>query len=259
MQRTVTAPDGTVKKKGSGATVVLRAYGVLAGILDTAVKDGRLAKTPARGVDNLPRKPKKKAGRRYLTHDEVDSLAAACLTAEKSRIIYTLAYTGMRWGELAGLRVRNNDLLRRRIALGENAVQVGTVIHVGTPKSHEQRTVPIPRFLVGQLAQQCEGKGRDDLLFPGDDGGHLKRSATQRGWFHHAVQRSGGPVVTPHDLRHTAASPSVQAGAHVLALSKMLGHASAAMTLDVCSDLFDSDLDAVADALDAARVATAAK
>jgi hypothetical protein len=55
--------------------------------------------------------------------------------------------------------------------------------------------------------------------------------------------------VTPHDLRHTAASLAVSAGAHVKSLQRMLGHASAAMTLDVYADLFDDDLDAVAAAL----------
>ena len=55
--------------------------------------------------------------------------------------------------------------------------------------------------------------------------------------------------MTPHDLRHTAASLAVSAGANVKAVQRMLGHASAAMTLDVYADLFDDDLDAVAIAL----------
>lgn len=58
--------------------------------------------------------------------------------------------------------------------------------------------------------------------------------------------------MTVHDLRHTAASLAVSAGANVKAVQRMLGHASAAMTLDVYADLFDDDLDAVAEALDAA-------
>ena len=58
------------------------------------------------------------------------------------------------------------------------------------------------------------------------------------------------------DTRRTAASPAVSAGANVKAVQQMLGHASAAMTLDTCSDLFDDSLDAVADALDEARAKT---
>jgi integrase len=54
----------------------------------------------------------------------------------------------------------------------------------------------------------------------------------------------------PHELRHTAASLAVSAGANVKAVQRMLGHKSAAMTLDVYSGLFDDDLDAVAARLD---------
>ena len=58
------------------------------------------------------------------------------------------------------------------------------------------------------------------------------------------------PRITPHDLRHTAASLAVSAGANVKAVQKMLGHKSAAMTLDTYADLFDKVAEAVADAHD---------
>lgn len=64
------------------------------------------------------------------------------------------------------------------------------------------------------------------------------------------------PRVTPHDLRHTAASLAISAGANVKAVQRMLGHASAAMTLDTYADLFDDDLSDVASALNEARRAT---
>lgn len=63
-------------------------------------------------------------------------------------------------------------------------------------------------------------------------------------------KRDDWPV--PHDLRHTAASLAVHAGANVKALQRMLGHKNASMTLDVYADLFDSDLMDVARLLDAA-------
>lgn len=56
--------------------------------------------------------------------------------------------------------------------------------------------------------------------------------------------------MSPHDLRHTAASLAIQRGANVKAVQRMLGHASAAMTLDVYAGLFSDDLDSVAVALD---------
>ncbi len=70
--------------------------------------------------------------------------------------------------------------------------------------------------------------------------------------FDPALQAAGLGELTPHELRHTAASLAVAAGANVMAVQRMLGHASAAMTLDVYSGLFDDDLDAVADRLEAA-------
>ena len=57
------------------------------------------------------------------------------------------------------------------------------------------------------------------------------------------------PRVTAHDLRHTAASLAIASGANPKVVQRMLGHASAAMTLDVYADLFDSDFTAVADKL----------
>jgi integrase len=144
-------------------------------------------------------------------------------------------------------------MLRRRASISENAVQSGTQIHVGTPKAHKQRIVPLPEFLLTYLARQCEGRRREDLLFPGDDGRHLRRPHPESGWFAKAVTTSRIPRTTPHDLRHTAASLAVSAGANVKAVQKMLGHASAAMTLDIYADLFDDDLEAVATALHNAR------
>ena len=57
------------------------------------------------------------------------------------------------------------------------------------------------------------------------------------------------PRVTAHDLRHTAASLAIHAGANPKVVQRMLGHASAAMTLGVYADLFDSDLTSVADSV----------
>ena len=144
-------------------------------------------------------------------------------------------------------------MLRRRVVVVENAVQVGAAMHVGTPKSHKLRTVPLPEFLLPYLARQCEGKGRTDLLFPGPAGDYQRRPRARSGWWDKAVRVADLARLTPHELRHTAASLAVSAGANVKAVQAMLGHASAAMTLDIYADLFDDDLEAVAVALDAAR------
>lgn len=247
----LTAGDATATppRKPKSATVVIRAYGVLASILDEAVSDRRTMSNPARGV-TLPRKGKKPHV--YLTHEQVHELAKE---SKYPALIFVLAYCGLRWGEATALKVKHLDMLRRRIIVEENAVHVGAVIEVGTPKNHKKRTVPFPLFLVPGLASQCEGKGREALVFPGDNGDYMRPTRVQDGhggWFSGAVKRAGIPRITPHDLRHTAASLAVSSGANVKAVQKMLGHSSAAMTLDVYADLFDGDLDGVMDAMDQA-------
>ena len=88
------------------------------------------------------------------------------------------------------------------------------------------------------------------LLFASRDGQPLRPPYTTYGWLDAAVRRAGVPRVTAHGLRHTAAS--LASGASAKVVQRMLGHASAAMTLDTYAGLFDEDLDTVADAMNAA-------
>ena len=251
------------------ATSVRRAHEVLAGILEIATRDRRISANPARGV-KLPRKAAKP--RAYLTHEQVAELAAEAVRPE---LVVFLAYTGLRWGEATGLRVKHVDLRRRRVSVEENAVEVGSFIEIGTPKTHEKRQVPYPAFLAETMQTLVAGKGRDALVF-GDGRIHVRRPKATTGWFNSAVCRAQEksaaaidvavdageepprpfPRVTPHDLRHTAALLAISAGANVKAVQRMLGHASAAMTLDTYADLFDDDLDAVSAALDEAAGAS---
>jgi integrase len=234
---------------------VRKTAGVLSGILALAVKDRRIAVNPAADVD-LPRAAKR--SKRYLTAAQVAGLAAAA--GDRGRLaVLTLSYTGLRWGELIGLRVKRVDLLRRRLTIAEAMVEVNGQLTSTTPKTHESRSVPIPRFLVNELAVHLAGKGPDELVFTTPTGAPLRNRGARRQWFDAAAASIGVAGLTPHELRHTAASLAVSAGANVKAVQRMLGHASAAMTLDVYSDLFDDDLDAVAERLDeiARRVAPA--
>lgn len=232
--------------KAKSATTVIRAYGVLAAILDDAVKDRRLPGNPARGVD-LPRKSKKPHV--FLSHEQIRDLADS---SKYPALVRVLAYCGLRWGEATGLRVQDVDMIRRRLNIRQNAVDVGGRIVVGTPKNHEIRSVPFPEFLAPALGELCKDRHRDDLVFPGPTGSYLRYTdmrEKKKSWFASAVTKAGVPRVTPHDLRHTAASFAVSAGANVKAVQRMLGHSSAAMTLDVYAELFDDDLDGVAVAL----------
>ena len=232
--------------KGAGATTVLRAHGVLSGILADAVKSKRLSANPANGVENLPRKTGKR--RVYLSADDVYRLADE--SGQHRTLVLVFAYTGIRWGEAVGLRIRDVEFLRRRLKVNENAVQLGVSHAVGPTKGRKARSVPVPAFVLDQLSLQCGGKALGDLVFPGPDGGYLPRPKSSGGWFAAAVRRAEVQTITPHDLRHTCASLAVSAWVNVLALQRMLGHTSAKVTPDTYADLFDDDLDAVAVTLD---------
>ncbi|HEV7211922.1 MAG TPA: tyrosine-type recombinase/integrase, partial [Blastococcus sp.] len=81
----------------------------------------------------------------------------------------------------------------------------------------------------------------------------LRVHGFRRRSFDRAAAAIGLPGLVPHELRHTAASLAIAAGANVKGVQSMLGHASAAMTLDRYGHLFGDELDAVADRMDAAR------
>lgn len=92
----------------------------------------------------------------------------------------------------------------------------------------------------------------EELAFTSRKGAVLRNLNFRRDVFDRAARAAGPDGLTPHELRHTAASLAVSAGARVKSVQRMLGHSSAAMTLDVYSGLFDDDLDAVADRMDEA-------
>jgi integrase len=170
--------------------------------------------------------------------------------AERGSRSGALAFCGLRFGELAALRVRRVNLLRRRLIIAESVTEVAGRAVWSLPKTNRTRTVPFPPSLAPAIEALCQGKGPEDLLFTAPEGGVLRLGNWRRRVFDPACRAAGLVDVTPHDLRHTAASLAIASGANVKAVQQMLGHASAAMTLDVYAGLFGDDLDAVALALD---------
>lgn len=230
---------------------VRKVHRVFSLILKTAVKDGRLGRNPADGV-NLPRVAI--VERRYLTHDQVRDLAEEC--GSHRLVVLFLAYTGLRFGEMAALRVGRLDLLRRRAVVAESVTLVRGVQTWGTPKGHERREVPIPRFLVDQLGAHVAGKQRDQLVFTGQKGGALRAQVFQRSVLSSAAERLNIAGLHPHELRHTAASLAIASGATIKVVQQMLGHKSATMTLDLYGHLYADQLDELGDRLhDAATAA----
>jgi hypothetical protein len=117
-----------------------------------------------------------------------------------------------------------SDFLRRRALAAESVTPVKGVMTFGPTKGHERRDVPLPRFLLEDLAQHIPGKAPDDLVFAGVRGGAaLRYPVFQRGALNQACARIGIPRLTPHELRHTAASLAIAAGADIKVVQQMLG------------------------------------
>lgn len=231
------------------ATIVKTAHSVLARILDDAVRDRRVASNPARGVKLPKRAPRRNV---YLSPDQLDALAKEA--GRYRSLVLLLGVGGLRFGEAAALRVSDVDWLRRRIELHTNVVKVGGTFAVGSLKSNRNRTVALPEFVIDALAETAAGKGRDERLWAAADGGYLGPPSSHDSWLSGALARCQAadptfPRITAHALRHTAASLAIHAGANPKVVQRMLGHASAAMTLDVYADLFDSDLTSVAESV----------
>lgn len=249
------------------ASSVAHAHTVLAGILDDAVTDRRLAVNPARGV-KLPAKAVSKP-RNYLTGAQVQALANE---SKHPDIVLLLATTGLRWGEMAALRVRDVDLGRGRIRVERSASKVNAKTIIGTTKTHTARSVGVSASVLKLLAPAMVGKALDELLWCRGDGQPLRPPTTTH-WFGAAVKRCQAtaeqaraaerekhpdrdpvtpvfPRVTVHELRHTAASLMISAGANVKTVQAQLGHKTATMTLDQYGHLFPDDLDDVATRMD---------
>lgn len=242
---------------GVGVATMERATGVLRQVLAVGVEDGHLASNPAADV-RVPRRQHRARG--YLSHGQVEALAGR-LEAPDAALVRFLAYTGLRFGEAAALTVADVDMLRRRVMVQRSVTETSGGMEWTPGKTSERRTVPFPAFLADDLAAIMVGRSREALVFAGSSGAVIRLNNWRRRVFLPAVMAArfddpDVPEVTPHDLRHTAASLAISAGANVKAVQTMLGHASAAMTLDTYADLFPDDLEAVAARLDEARAAS---
>lgn len=229
---------------GLAPGTVRQNHRVLSLVIDSAVADGRLAANPAHGV-KLPRV--RRGEPRFLTAGEVTSLIASA--GEYGLSIAVLSLCGLRFGELAALRVRDVDVVRHRLTVAGSVTEVGGRAVWSDPKSHRVRSVPFPPSLTGSLKDWSLGRAPDEHLITSPGGSVLRLQNWRTRVFDPAAAAIGRTDITPHDLRHTAASLAIKSGANVKAVQRMLGHASAAMTLDVYAGLFPDDLDAVGAAL----------
>ncbi|MFE1127751.1 MULTISPECIES: tyrosine-type recombinase/integrase [unclassified Streptomyces] len=234
-----------------GAARVIKAYRVLAMVMKHAVFSKRIATSPCHDHE-LPR-PDDEDEHVYLTYDELERLAEAA--GEYRLLILTLGYCGIRWAEASAIKVGRLSVPTRRIRIVQNYTDVSGRLELGPVKNHEKRSVPLPRSFADELGTLSRGKSADVLLFSSPEGKPLRYANFRSRVFDPAVKAAGleGRRVTPHKLRHTAASLAIAAKADVKVVQTMLGHKDASMTLNIYGHLFPDRLDEVADALDAGR------
>jgi integrase len=221
---------------------------VLGTILGAAVDDGRIAKNPVRGV-KLP--PESARTMRFLEPEEITRLVGACPSHYRPMVL-TAAYTGLRWGELAGLALDRVDLLRRTIRIDRQLIEVGGGLTFGPPKTRSAtRTLSLPAFLIEVFAEHFASPAvtSSGLAFPGPKGAPLRRSNFRRVWTKSCEEAKLNGLVF-HELRHTAAALAIANGAHPLAIKERLGHSSITVTMDTYGGLFPRLEEAIAEGLD---------
>lgn len=235
-----------VSSMPKAARTVDTIYGRFRKFLNWCVAEGRLAVNPAAGV-NLPKGRKRE--HIFLTVGQVRELAGAIGPFED--LVWFLATTGLRFGEAAELRTRDIDLRRGRVRVARSVTEADGKMTVGPPKNGEPRDVPLTGFMADRLRTRLKGAGRDVLVFPSERGKWLRSNNFKSRTYDPAVTAAGLPAgLWVHDLRHTAASLAVHSGASVKSVQRMLGHASAALTLDIYAGLFDQELSDVAARMD---------
>ena len=175
--------------------------------------------------------------RAFLGHVEGDRLYPAFLLA---------ATTGLRRGEVLGLRWRDVDLAGGRLAVTQTLLQVRNEVAFGTPKTAKgRRSVALDTHTLNILrghrrAQVAErlawGPAYQDadLVFAREDGATLQPDSFSHTFARHA-RDAKLPAIRLHDLRHTHATLALQAGVHPKVVSERLGHATVSITLDTYS------------------------
>ena len=204
---------------------IAKAYRLLARILGAAVESGFIPRSPCTvkgaGRERLTKEM------RFATAEQVAALSDA-VPARYRALILSAAYSGLRWGELAGLRVKKVNLLHKTITVAEQLTEVRGEISIGPPKTAAAlRTVAIPSFvaeaLENHLAEYVVG-GADALVFTSPEGTALRRSSfTRRAWLP-ATRQVGLEGLRFHDLRHTGLTLAAASGAPLKALMARAGH-----------------------------------
>lgn len=215
---------------GVGAPTVGAALRLLHRILEAAHSAGIIARNPASGV-KAPSLPQQEMP--FFTAAEVERLIVATPDFWRAFVLLA-AWGGLRFGEIAALRIDRIDFLRRHVRIEETLTEVNGTLRLGPTKTRAKRVVTLPAFVIEAVAEHIrKWPPKDDgFLFRSRDGGLPRRSNFRRRVWHLALEAAGLPQIRFHDLRHTAAALAIAAGAHPKALQARLGHSSITTTLD---------------------------
>jgi integrase len=225
---------------------VSKALTLFKSMLNDAVRDGLLPANPIAGV-KLPSIERQEM--RFLTPEELLRLADA-IDPRYRALVFVGGYSGLRIGELAGLRTNRVDMLRGVIDVAEQVIEVEGKLSVGPLKTRAaRRRVKLPRFVVEELAAHL-AKVQGELVFPSPDGGLLSRTRFRNRVWLPAIEAAGLDGVRVHDLRHTAVSLWIATGANPKEVARRAGHTSVRTVFDVYGHLLPDADDALVDALD---------
>lgn len=199
---------------------------MLHGIFEHARKAYGLHRNPAADVEQI--RHTYSGSFDYYSPEDVWALVRAAGDEQDAAIFLTAAFAGLRRGELVALRVRDVDFANRVLRV-ERSYGLGVL---KTPKSGKVRSVPMAGEVEKALARlllERGDPGRDELVFPADDGGHLDASAVRRRYTK-AQRKAGLRELRFHDLRHTFGSLAVSR-ASLVQLQAWMGHADVKTTM----------------------------
>ena len=215
--------------KGLSAKTVRNLHQTLSSALDLAVQQRLIPSNPAAGCA-LPRAERQEI--RTLTTDQLNAFFREAKASGVLELYYLDLATGLRRGELLGLRWEDIDWQHRELHIRRQLARVGGKVTEAPLKTkNAYRTLPLGEDTIGILAQQKEKVGTSPWVFPGPAGGPLSPDSVLH-MLHRVLERAGLPRLRFHDLRHTFATLALQNGIDVKTVSGMLGHYSAGFTLD---------------------------
>jgi integrase len=221
---------------GLSPTTVIRVHATIHRALRDAVRWGYISTNPADKADP----PKQKMGGFELRTWDVSELQRFLDAASKTKehpmwLLY--AMTGMRRGEVLGLRWKDVDIDRGLISIRQTVLNVGGDRVFSTPKtSRSRRVVALDPNTTATLKAAWGASNSDPsaLIFCEEDGSPLDGNTITRRFVNLAAS-AGLPRIRLHDLRHTHATLALGLGIHPKIVSERLGHSTIAFTLDIYS------------------------